>query len=109
MVEILCRNAHVFFTVIATQQRMSDKERWRREITGSLSAAAVSNAVKSMGLVEKMSTSPQSSNSKSHNISFAVEGNSKYFQLPSVFEMNLVTDKRTGKHNFCISSFQDIP
>ena len=83
---------------MAAHQRMSEKERCRREITGILSAATISNTLKLMGLEEKkLLTSPQSTLLRKGMIRFEVEGNSKYFQVPSQFDMNLVTDTTVGK------------
>ena len=80
---------------------MSEKELCRREITGILSAATISNTIKLMGLQEKIiSPAPKSSLSRNGIIRFEVEGSSNYFKVPSHFDMNLVTDTRVGNANY---------
>ena len=80
---------------------MSEKELYRREVTGILSAATISNTMKLMGLQEKiLSAAPKSSLSRNGIMQFEVEGSSNYFKVPSQFDMNLVTDTTVGNKNY---------
>ena len=95
--------------VLAAQQRMSEKERYRRDITGSLSAATISKTLKLMGLQEKLLSAAPKSSSKTGIIKYDVEGSSKYFKIPSWFEMSLVTSKTVGKQLiFLLSTSADF-
>ncbi|XP_065057284.1 cilia and flagella-associated protein 47-like isoform X2 [Rhopilema esculentum] len=86
---------------IAAQQRMSEKELRRREITGSLSVATIANALQTMGLSSESLaiTSPCSLAHKSETIQFAIEGNSKFFKLPKSCDITVSNNRKSDDDN----------
>ena len=87
--------------MLAAQQRMSERELKRREITGSLSANTVALAIKAMGITDDSPFSSMTSLEQKTDrlIGFVVEGNSKYFTLPKLFDMPVTTSQAACEYN----------